>query len=171
MEQHPSAGSGAPTGDPGAADAQAARDRAARQFIGALPHCVALGMEVVNVGAGEAVIAMPWAEHLVGDPATGVIHGGAVSALMDTSGGAAVLCHPTAAHGTATMDLRIDYMRAAVPGQRITARAVCHHATRSVAFVRAEAFDEERDRGPVAVANGAFTLERPRTRPDGKRRA
>jgi uncharacterized protein (TIGR00369 family) len=146
---------------PAADGAAAARDKLARQFIAALPHCVALGMEVVRVEAGEAVIAMPWAEHLVGDPATGVIHGGAISALMDTSGGAAVLCHPTQAAGTATMDLRIDYMRAAVPGQRITARAVCHHVTRSVAFVRAEAFDEEAGRGPVAVANGAFTLERP----------
>ncbi|MEL6585673.1 MAG: PaaI family thioesterase [Pseudomonadota bacterium] len=133
------------------------RAAAARQFISALPHCRALNMVVDEVAAGMAVISMPWAPELVGDPVTGVIHGGAVSALMDTSGGAAVLCHPDAPAMTATMDLRIDYMRAAKPHQRITARAVCHHMTRSVAFVRAEAFDEE-DGGPVAVANGAFTV-------------
>ncbi len=137
-----------------------ARAAAAHQFIAALPHCRALSMEVIEVGAGEATIAMPWAAHLVGDPRTGVVHGGAVSALMDTTGGAAVLSHPTAPISTATMDLRIDYMRAATPHQTITARAVCHHVTRSVAFVRAEAFDEEPDLGPVAVANGAFTLDR-----------
>ncbi|SFI20759.1 PaaI family thioesterase [Jannaschia pohangensis] len=137
-----------------------ARDRAARQFIAALPHCRALSMQVEAVAEGMAEISMPWAEAIVGDPRTGVVHGGAVSALMDTSGGAAVLSHPTAPLGTATMDLRIDYMRAATPHQKITARAVCHHVTRSIAFVRAEAFDEDRDKGPVAVANGAFTLDR-----------
>ena len=142
---------------------QSSRDRMAQQFIAALPHCRALSMRVTSVGAGKASLSMPWSPDIVGDPRTGVIHGGAVSALMDTSGGAAVLAHPTGPVSTATMDLRIDYMRAASPHQTITAHAVCHHVTRSVAFVRAEAFDEEPEKGPVAVANGAFTLDRGRT--------
>ena len=135
------------------------RASTAHRFIEALPHCRALGMKVEAVGAGEATVSMPWSEAIVGDPATGVVHGGAVSALMDTTGGAAVLSHPDGGAGTATMDLRIDYMRAAAPRQRITARARCFHVTRSVAFVRAEASDED---GVVAVANGAFTVERAR---------
>ncbi|WP_308917386.1 PaaI family thioesterase, partial [Jannaschia sp. LMIT008] len=82
------------------------RAAAARAFIAALPHCRALGMAVRDVSDGRAVVAMPWSADLVGDPRTGVIHGGAVSALMDTSGGAAVLCYPSGPLGTATMDLR-----------------------------------------------------------------
>ena len=131
----------------------------AQHFIAALPHSRALGMRLDQLGDGVAVISMPYDPALIGDPATGVIHGGAVSALMDTSGGAAVLCHPDAPRSTATISLRIDYMRPATPGQRITARAECHHMTRSVAFVRAVACDEDTAR-PVATATGSFTAER-----------
>ncbi|AUH34070.1 PaaI family thioesterase [Paracoccus tegillarcae] len=132
----------------------------AQKFMQALPYAMALGMEIEELAGGVAVVTMPWAEHLVGDPRTGVIHGGVVSALMDTCCGAAVLSHPLVQSGTATLDLRIDYMRAAKPGQRLRARAECYHLTRSVAFVRAVTTDEDAD-NPVASATGAFTIEKP----------
>ncbi|SLN73673.1 hypothetical protein ROJ8625_03963 [Roseivivax jejudonensis] len=133
--------------------------RIARQFIETIPHAQALGMTITEIGDGFARIEMPYDARLVGDPQTGVIHGGAVSALMDTAGGAAVMSHPEAPAGTATIDLRIDYMRAAQPGQTIVAEATCYHITRAVAFVRATATDEDTAR-PVAAATGAFTVER-----------
>lgn len=131
---------------------------AAQDFINALPFARALGMRLEQIGEGRAEISMDWDARFIGDPVTGVIHGGAVSALMDTCGGAAVLSYPGAL-GTATIDLRIDYMRAATPGQRLTARAECYHVTRRVAFVRATAHDED-SANPVATATGAFTFDR-----------
>ena len=141
----------------------------ARGFLAAVPYARALGMRLDAVGVGRAMISMGYDARLVGDPGSGVIHGGAVSALMDTSCGTAVLSLPEA-QGTATIDLRIDYMRPARPGRRITARASVFHVTRSVVFLRATATDDAEEGAeevedvpggvPVATATGTFTIER-----------
>lgn len=129
----------------------------ARAFIDALPHSGAMNMRVDRFGDGHAVVSMPYDARLVGDPATGVLHGGAISALIDTASGASVMAHPSGPTSTATLDLRIDYMRPARPGQRVSAHAHCYHLTRTVAFVRVTATDDDPDR-PVATGAAAFTL-------------
>lgn len=131
------------------------------QSLMAMPYAKALSMTMEAMADGEATITMPYAEALIGDPDTGVVHGGAVSALLDTCAGGAVLSHPDVTAGVATLNLRIDYMRPATPGQAITAVATCYHVTRSVAFIRATATDDDKDR-PVATAAGAFTLQQSR---------
>ena len=131
----------------------------AAQFIAAWPYARALGLELVGLAGQVCEMRMPYREDLVGQPETGVIAGGAVSALMDTCCGTAVLIHPEPPSGTATLDLRIDYMRPATPGKDIVARAECYHMAHSVAFVRATAHDGEGDT-PVASVAATFTVER-----------
>ena len=135
------------------------KTKRARQFMEAIPHCKALSMKLLEIGDGKATAMMPYDERLIGDPKTGVIHGGAVSTLMDSCCGAAVVSHPENAADTATIDLRIDYMRAAKPGDALTAVATCYHVTRTAAFVRAVALDSDKD-NPVATATGAFTFKK-----------
>ena len=136
---------------------EATKRRIAQQFMEALPQARALSIRLDEIGSGTARMSLPYDARLVGDPETGVIHGGAVSTLMDTCCGAAVMTHPEAPGVTATIDLRIEYMRPAAPGARITAEATCHHMTRSVAFVRAVASDGDMER-PVATATGSFMV-------------
>ena len=57
----------------------------------------------------------------------------------------------------ATLDLRIDYMRAAHPRRDIIARAHCYKLTHTIAFVRASAF-EDGPEDPIATVQAAFAL-------------
>ena len=129
----------------------------AQQIVSSLPHARALDMQIDCVKGGQATLSLPYNARFVGDPENGVLHGGVVTALLDTAMGTAVMSHPQSTGGTATLDLRIDYMRSATKGQRLRAEASCYRVTRSVAFVRATAYDECDD--PVAAAAGAFTVE------------
>ena len=78
--------------------------RIARQFMEAIPHSQDLGMKLETIEAGVAVVSMPYDTRLIGDPETGVLAGGAVSAVMDTCCGAAVISHPKHPGVTATQD-------------------------------------------------------------------
>jgi len=128
--------------------------------LAGVPHSAAMGMRLISADGGEAMLMLPYSEALVGDVATGVLGGGAITALLDTCCGAAVFATRTKGIiSTATLDLRIDYMRPATPGRDVYAHAECYRMTRSVAFVRALAWTEGRDR-PVGTAAASFILNR-----------
>jgi len=129
----------------------------ANEFIQRLPFSKALNMRVEEIGECRAVMTVPYDLQLIGNPSTGIIDGGVVTALMDTCGGLAVLIHPEVNPPMATLNLKVDYMRPANTGQQITAEAECYNVTRTVAFVRVMAFDEDRKR-PVATALATYTL-------------
>ncbi len=124
---------------------------------GVSPHAAALGLETVGFDGLTAILKAPYKPELVGDPDTGVIAGGVVTALLDHACGQAVMAALDELTVIATLDLRIDYMRAAEPGLDILCRAHCYKLTRSVAFVRATAYDRDPD-DPVAAAQAAFML-------------
>lgn len=57
----------------------------------------------------------------------------------------------------ATLDLRIDYLRAATPHRTVIGRGECYRVTRSIAFVRGQAHDGDPD-DPLAHVAGTFML-------------
>ena len=71
--------------------------------------------------------------------------------------GLAVACAVEELTAIATIDLRVDYLRAAEPDLELYARSDCYRLTRNVAFVRAVAWDRTAD-DPFASALGTFML-------------
>ena len=134
------------------------------------PQAVALRLRLVSVDARGAAMAVPWREDLVGDPESGVMAGGVITTLLDHVCGLSVSCAVIAAggrfmeYGMATLDLRIDYMRPAEPRREVIALARCYKLTRSIAFVRASAFEDD-EANPVATAQAAFAFTGPRPSP------
>ena len=114
-------------------------------------------MQLVSLDKTGAVLKVPYRDDLIGDPDTGVIAGGVVTTLLDHACGQSVFAALGVPTSIATLDLRIDYMRGAEPGLAVLAHAHCYKLTRSVAFVRAQAYDRDRD-DPVATAQAAFML-------------
>src|SRR3954469_21027363 len=100
-----------------------------------VPQAAALGFRFVSAGTGRGSIEVPWREDLVGDPDTGVIAGGVVTSLLDhTCGMAMAAAAGEEPFSTATLDLRIDYMRPAAPRTGVVAEAHCYKLTRTIGF-------------------------------------
>jgi uncharacterized protein (TIGR00369 family) len=127
------------------------------QLASGAPHTHALGVSLVSVEGDVVTLKLSYREDLVGDPDTGVLAGGVVTALLDHASGMAVWAALDRFTSIATLDLRIDYMRPAEPGLELFARARCYKLGRSVAFVRATAYDRDPE-DPVATAQSAFML-------------
>ena len=122
-----------------------------------VPHNHVLGLSAVELGAADVTLRLPYSEKLVGNPETGVLHGGAVTTLIDSTCGIAVFVKLGRLARIATLDLRIDYLHPATPGKDLLARAECYKLTRAVAFVRALAHHGDAD-NPVASAQGTFII-------------
>lgn len=121
------------------------------------PHARFLDLQVVETGPCFAELRLPYRDELIGDPQRGVVFGGVITTLIDQASGLAVACSLKEMTAIATIDLRIDYLRAATPGCDLFARSTCYRLTRSVAFVHATAWETDRE-DPFAGCLATFML-------------
>lgn len=126
-----------------------------KQVIPEIKHCKLLGITVEELGKGFITLKLPYSANIIGNPETGVIHGGALTTLMDTACGFSAISALTEAAIAPTLDLRIDYMRAAKPGKPVFGHAEVYRTTRNVIFSRGVAYQESLDK-PVAHCAATF---------------
>lgn len=114
-----------------------------------------LGLAYRGHGPGWLELELPWRPELVGMADSGVLASGPIISLMDNATSMAVSTLTGRFVPHATLDLRVDYMRAAIPGRTVVGRGECYKLTRSIAFVRGIAHDGDAD-DPVAHVAGTF---------------
>ncbi|MDB6143719.1 MAG: thioesterase [Pseudomonas sp.] len=129
-------------------------ERAVR-FVSAIRHCQVLGLRVVSADIQGMTLVLPYSEQIVGNPQTGVIHGGALTTLMDSTCGVAILCVLPEFEVCPTLDLRIDYMRSAEPYKDVFGFAECYRVTPDIIFTRGFAYQDDPQQ-PIAHVVGTF---------------
>lgn len=127
------------------------------QAIGMSPYNAALHMRAVQASREGVTVVLPYRPELVGNPDTGVLHGGAITGVVDGTCGIAVFLKRGSPARIATLDLRIDYLKPATPPKDVRVRAECHKLTRQVAFVRASAYHDDPS-DAIAAAAGTFII-------------
>ena len=125
------------------------------RFLGEVPHLGILGIRYDCHGGNWLQMTMPWSDDLLADPDHGILASGPIYTLMDTASGFAAILGRGAFEPHATLDLRLDYLRAPEHGATIIGRAECYRMTRQIAFVRGVAHDGDADK-PIAHVAGTF---------------
>ncbi|NDG38538.1 MAG: phenylacetic acid degradation protein [Betaproteobacteria bacterium] len=128
-----------------------------RKYVARTPHMLEIGARVTAVEPARGSMSLPAKPEWQGDPVRGLLHPGVLTVLADSACGLAVGAALIERAPYATLDLRMDYLRAAGPGQDLQCDAHCYRVTRNVAFVRAEVWQADRDQ-PIATAQASFML-------------
>lgn len=127
------------------------------------PHSKRLGIRFVSVGLGgegvrgRASLALDYRRDLVGDARARVLHGGAVTTLLDQTCGFAAIAGFRRPVSVATLNLHIDYQRASPPNRTVIAVAEAYKITQHVAFLRGIAHNGD-EADPVARCQASFIV-------------
>ena len=112
-------------------------------FSRTFPHTRECGITIDAVDETGARASLPWRPEWLGDSERGLLHTGVITTLVDTISGLAAVAGAQRFETIATLDLRMDFLRAAVHGKPLHAHAVCYRLTPSITFVRAAAWQDD----------------------------
>src|SRR6202789_3552866 len=115
-----------------------------------------LGLKVIAVGSGTIELPAPWPGGGVVNPDRGYTHGGILATLVDLTADWAMVSKT--GRGVPTIDLRVDYHRAAMPGV-LTAKGKIVHFGRQFSVAEAEVFDQ--DNRLLASGRGTYLTAPP----------
>jgi uncharacterized protein (TIGR00369 family) len=139
--------------------------RTFEQLLQLPPQNAFLGISLSKVEDMVLTTELPYRDDLVGDPESGALHGGVLTAMLDATCGIAVMVKLEKLTRIATLDLRIDYLKPTTQKSTLYSRCTCYKLTQQVAFVQGIAFqiDDQGEEDEVAKATGTFMIIKARS--------
>ena len=120
------------------------------------PYHQWLGLKVIALSEDGIELKASWREEWVVNPQRRYTHGGVLAALVDLAADWAMVRR--AGRGVPTLDLRVDYHRAAMPGD-LTARGTVIRFGRQISTAEARILDQ--DGKLVASGRGTYLTTPP----------
>jgi len=137
-----------------------------QRFITQIPFNEFLGLRVVGASPGRLVAELPFSAGLVGDADTNAMAEGPITTAIDAVCGSVALTIWHHFRRTATLDLRLDFLRAPGAGLGVTIEADSISLNEHLSIVRGVEHDGDPAR-PIAIATASFATFPPRaTGPD-----
>ena len=127
-----------------------------QRIIPNLKHCRLLNISVVDADVGQLTLKLPYCDEIIGNTESRVIHGGALTTLMDTACGFAAITALKEPGICPTLDLRIDYMCPAEPGLDVFGKAEAYRVTNNVVVARGIAYHKDCQQQPIAHCTASF---------------
>ncbi len=110
-----------------------------------------LGLQVVSVSEGKIELTATWREEWVVNPERRYTHGGILAAIVDVAADYAIAAE--FGRPVPTIDLRVDYHKAAMPGD-LTAKA--RIVRMGSQYATAETYVYDKDGALVASGRGTY---------------
>lgn len=118
-----------------------------------------LGLKALKVTPEEVRLCLPFRSEFVGDPIRGALHGGTISALIDTAGGAVAFLNVSGNERVSTVDLVVDYLRPG-PLADIVAEARIVRRGNRVIISNVDVVPREGERYVIAQGRGVYNVAR-----------
>jgi uncharacterized protein (TIGR00369 family) len=130
-----------------------------KRRLNEIPFHALLGLRVEEIREGYARLRLPFRPEFIGDARRPALHGGLLSTLVDTCGGIAVWASGEPGDRVATIDLRVDYLRPAPPGDLLAEASVRLMGNR-VGNASVVVFAADDPETPLVEGRGVYNVRR-----------
>ncbi|WP_282127492.1 PaaI family thioesterase [Roseobacter litoralis] len=119
-----------------------------------------MALEIEEVSNDGVQVRMPFNPEFCVDSDQTLLHGGILTALLDSVFGLANFVAIEGVSTMATLDLRVDYLRPAHSKADVIVRAHCFRQTRHIAFNAGSIWFDGHENAEIARGTASFALTR-----------
>jgi len=125
-----------------------------------IPMHKLLGIKLLDITKGEAIFMVPFKPELIGNPRIMALHGGVISAAMDSVGGAAAMTTLVSTEDKlSTIDIRVDYLRPGRAEDLIVEGKIVRSGNRIIVTAM-KAYHKGKEDELIAEGKGVYNVRR-----------